>query len=97
MFSTGSTQLGFLLVLTSILPSRAVLFQTGSLGQFSIQPWLNQNLTEPVRRKGWKEPLETSQRGVYRFRMFFPLHCPRQGEGQGRMGVLQRLQDSSFG
>lgn len=82
---------------TSILSGRAVLFQTGSLGQFSIQPWLNQNLTEPVRRKGWKELLEASQRGVYRSRMFFPVHCPRQKEGQGRMGVLQRLKDSSSG
>lgn len=57
----------------------------GSLLVFtSIHPCFNQNLTEPVRRKGWKELLEAFQRGVYRISSLSIV--PRQREGQGRAG-----------
>lgn len=75
--------LGSLLVSPPSLPWEgcAIPTLTGSLGQFSIQSWLTQNLAEHVRRKGWKELLQVFQRGIYRICSSLSI-LPRQREGQ---------------
>lgn len=76
--------LGSLLV-CSPSPALGGLCCSHSLGQFSFQPCFNQNSTEPVRRKVWKELLEAFQRGVYRMCSSLSI-LPGHREGQGRAG-----------